>query len=243
MTARILIIEDDADINEVIATHLSRNGFACTQAYSGSEARLLLEASTRADFPYDLVITDLMLPGARGEELVSLIRTRGEVPVIVVSAQGEPAGKAELLRCGADDYLVKPFDLDELLARVTVQLRHAARVRNGAAVPHEGEASPGKAEPVVYREWELDRESRSFKVAGESVKLTRIEYNIIEALVRRPKKVFTKQELFEVAWNEECFVEEKAINVHVSNIRGKLKPTGTDSYIETVWGIGFKLAD
>ena len=75
------------------------------------------------------------------------------------------------------------------------------------------------------------------------MKLTRIEYNIVEALVRRPKKVFTKQELFEVAWNEECFIEEKAINVHVSNIRGKLKPTGTDSYIETVWGIGFKLAD
>ena len=108
MTARILIIEDDADINEVIATHLSRNGFSCTQAYSGSEARLLLEFSAQSDSSFDLVITDLMLPGIRGEELVSLIRARGDVPVIVVSAQSEPAGKAELLRCGADDYLVKP---------------------------------------------------------------------------------------------------------------------------------------
>lgn len=243
MTARILIIEDDADINEVIATHLSRNGFSCTQAYSGSEARLLLEVSAQSDSSFDLVITDLMLPGIRGEELVSLIRARGDVPVIVVSAQSEPAGKAELLRCGADDYLVKPFDLDELLARVSVQLRHAARARGSAAAPNAGEAPSDKAAPMVYKEWELDRESRTFRVAGNSVKLTRIEYNIVEALVRRPKKVFTKQELFEVAWNEECFIEEKAINVHVSNIRGKLKPTGTDSYIETVWGIGFKLAD
>ena len=184
-----------------------------------------------------------MLPGIRGEELVSLIRARGDVPVIVVSAQSEPAGKAELLRCGADDYLVKPFDLDELLARVSVQLRHAARARGSAAAPNAGEAPSDKAAPMVYKEWELDRESRTFRVAGNPVKLTRIEYNIVEALVRRPKKVFTKQELFEVAWNEECFIEEKAINVHVSNIRGKLKPTGTDSYIETVWGIGFKLAD
>ncbi|BDE97247.1 response regulator transcription factor [Raoultibacter timonensis] len=243
MTARILIIEDDADINEVIATHLSRNGFSCTQAYSGSEARLLLEVSAQSDSSFDLVITDLMLPGIRGEELVSLIRARGDVPVIVVSAQSEPAGKAELLRCGADDYLVKPFDLDELLARVSVQLRHAARARGSAAAPNAGEAPSDKAAPMVYKEWELDRESRTFRVAGNPVKLTRIEYNIVEALVRRPKKVFTKQELFEVAWNEECFIEEKAINVHVSNIRGKLKPTGTDSYIETVWGIGFKLAD
>ena len=243
MTARILIIEDDADINEVIATHLSRNGFSCTQAYSGSEARLLLEVSAQSDSSFDLVITDLMLPGIRGEELVSLIRARGDVPVIVVSAQSEPAGKAELLRCGADDYLVKPFDLDELLARVSVQLRHAARARGSAAAPNAGEAPSDKAAPLVYKEWELDRESRTFRVAGNPVKLTRIEYNIVEALVRRPKKVFTKQELFEVAWNEECFIEEKAINVHVSNIRGKLKPTGTDSYIETVWGIGFKLAD
>ena len=243
MTARILIIEDDADINEVIATHLSRNGFSCTQAYSGSEARLLLEVSAQSDSSFDLVITDLMLPGIRGEELVSLIRARGDVPVIVVSAQSEPAGKAELLRCGADDYLVKPFDLDELLARVSVQLRHAARARGSAAAPNAGEAPSDKAAPMVYKEWELDRESRTFRVAGNPVKLTRIEYYIVEALVRRPKKVFTKQELFEVAWNEECFIEEKAINVHVSNIRGKLKPTGTDSYIETVWGIGFKLAD
>lgn len=242
MAAHILIIEDDADINEVMATHLSRNACTCTQAYSGSEARMLLESSQRSGLAYDLVITDLMLPGIRGEKLVELIRGYGDVPVIVVSALGEPAGKAELLRCGADDYLVKPFDLDELLARVTVQLRHAARAEGRSAIS----GSQGKAEGdgrLRYKDWVIDSSARTFRVAGEPIKLTRIEYNIVEALVRRPKKVFTKQELFEVAWNEECFIEEKAINVHVSNIRGKLKPSGTDSYIETVWGIGFKLAE
>ena len=236
MAAHILIIEDDADINEVMATHLSRN------AYSGSEARMLLESSQRSGLAYDLVITDLMLPGIRGEKLVELIRGYGDVPVIVVSALGEPAGKAELLRCGADDYLVKPFDLDELLARVTVQLRHAARAEGRLAISGSQEKAEGDGR-LRYKDWVIDSSARTFRVAGEPIKLTRIEYNIVEALVRRPKKVFTKQELFEVAWNEECFIEEKAINVHVSNIRGKLKPSGTDSYIETVWGIGFKLAE
>lgn len=243
MATRILIIEDDADINEVVATHLSRNGFSCTQAYSGSEARLLLDAPAHGGFPFDLVITDLMLPGTCGEDLVSLIRSRGDVPVIVVSAKGDPVGKADLLRCGADDYLVKPFDLDELLARVFVQLRHAARSQQSSCAPDAEGAYEGKAAPLLYKEWEIDPESRTFRVSGEPVKLTRIEYNIVEALARRPKKVFTKQELFEIAWNEECFVEEKAINVHVSNIRGKLRASGTDGYIETVWGIGFKLAE
>lgn len=94
-----------------------------------------------------------------------------------------------------------------------------------------------------FKDWTLDPEARTLTAAGEPVQLTRLEYGIVEALVRRPKKVFTKRELFEAAWQEECFVEDKAVNVHVSNIRGKLRASGTDAYIETVWGIGFKLAE
>ena len=230
--ARILVVEDDNDINDVMAASLARAGYACAQAFSGSEARLLLKAATAAgEAPFDLVITDLMLPGASGEELVREIRARSDAPVIVVSARAEPGDKVELLKLGADDYLAKPFDLDELLARVAVQLRHASR---GAA------RSSGT---LRFKEWVLDTEARTLTAAGEPVKLTRLEFGIVEALVRRPKKVFTKRELFQAAWNEEAFVEEKAVNVHVSNIRGKLKPSGTDGYIETVWGIGFKLAE
>lgn len=227
----ILIIEDDADINEVVAVHLRRNGFSCTQAFSGSEARLLLAGAQ----PFDLVITDLMLPGLAGEDVVRLVRASIDVPIIVMSARTSPADKVALLKLGADDYLAKPFDLDELLARVQVQLRHVS--------PRTAAPQTLSGAPLRYKDWQLDPDARTLSVHGEPVRLTRLEFNIVEALVRRPRKVFTKRELFEVAWNEESAVEEKAINVHVSNIRGKLRAAGSVGEIETVWGIGFKLAE
>ncbi|MEG0323490.1 MAG: response regulator transcription factor, partial [Raoultibacter sp.] len=236
-TASILIIEDDADINDVVATFLGKRGFTCTQAYSGSEARLLLQtaAQTQAAFPFDLVLTDLMLPGATGEEIVQLVRVHNDVPIIVISARTTAADKVELLGLGADDYLVKPFDLEEMLARISVQLRH--REKSSSAL------SPRETPKLIFKQWEIDPEARALEAGGTHIKLTRLEYNIVETLVRRPKKVFTKQELYEAAWNEDCFIEEKAINVHMSNIRSKLKDSKTDGYIETVWGIGFKLAE
>lgn len=227
---RILIIEDDTDINEVLTSFLKKQGFCCMQAFSGSEARLLLEMrKSDAAGQFNLVITDLMLPGISGHDIVSLIRSRGSMPVIVISALDKPSEKVELFQLGADDYLVKPFDLEELLARVTVQLRHASKNRGSMQ------------EELTFRDWLIDLDARSLMVAGTPVRLTRTEYNIIEALIKRPKKVFSKRELYEAVWNEDSFIEEKAINVHVSNIRAKLKETGTDHYIETVWGIGFRL--
>lgn len=231
-SARILVIEDDIDINNVMAASLAKAGYVCTQAFSGSEARLVFKAATTAgEEPFDLVITDLMLPGASGEELVREIRAHSDAPVIVVSARTDPGDKVELLELGADDYVAKPFDLDELLARVAVQLRHASR------------STTRTSATLRFKDWVLNTEARTLVAAGEPVRLTRLEYGIVEALVRRPKKVFTKRELFQAAWNEDCVVEEKAVNVHVSNIRSKLKPSGTDAYLETVWGIGFKLAE
>lgn len=255
MATRVLIIEDDADINQIVATRLERDGYLCTQAFSGSEAKLLLKrgleahaASTHAhtprpdshaadkteDFPFDLIISDLMLPGVTGEELVAAIRSRSaDVPVIVISARTTAADKIDLLRLGADDYLTKPFDLDELAARVEVQLRH-----RGHTV-----AASGAKSTLRFREWELDHEARTFTAAGTPVDLTRIEFNIVEMLMRHPKRVFTKQELFEGAWGEPYAADANTVNVHVSNIRTKLKPTGTADYIKTVWGMGFKLVD
>ncbi|MCB7037674.1 response regulator transcription factor [Eggerthella sinensis] len=247
--ASILIIEDDAAINEVVAVHLRRNGFACTQAFSGSEGRLLLGGGQ----PFDLVITDLMLPGMAGEDVVRLVRASVDVPVIVMSARTTAADKVALLKLGADDYLTKPFDLDELLARVCVQLRHAERRRPSAAAGDANDAVPApcaadratgsSAATMRYKDWTVDTDARTLCVQGDAVRLTRLEFNIVEALVRRPRKVFTKRELFEIAWNEESAIEEKAINVHVSNIRGKLRAAGSAGEIETVWGIGFKLAE
>lgn len=239
MATRVLIIEDDADINQIVATRLERDGYLCTQAFSDSEAKLLLERGLEAhaadkteDFPFDLIISDLMLPGTTGEELVAAIREHGaDVPVIVISARTTAADKIDLLKLGADDYLTKPFDLDELVARVEVQLRHRGHVA----------VSGSAGSTLRFRDWELDHEARTFTAAGAPIDLTRIEFNIVEMLMRHPSRVFTKQELFEGAWGEPYAADANTVNVHVSNIRTKLKPTGTADYIKTVWGMGFKL--
>lgn len=167
------------------------------------------------------------------------------MPVIVMSARTTAADKVALLKLGADDYLTKPFDLDELLARVQVQLRHAdvRRASASGAPSDERLPEPAAATAMRYKDWTLDVDARTLSVREEPVRLTRLEFNILEALVRRPRKVFTKRELFEIAWNEESAVEEKAINVHVSNIRSKLRAAHSAGEIETVWGIGFKLAE
>ena len=197
--ARVLVVEDDAAINDVVATRLSRDGHAVVQAFSGSEARLLLGEGSVA---FDVVVCDLMLPGVTGEGLVGLIRGRDAA-----------------------------FDLDELAARVEVQLRH----RGAAPVGREG--------ILRYRRWALDPGARTLMVDGETeVPLTKIEFNILEQLLRRPSKVFSKAELFELAWGEPYAGDDSTVAVHVSNIRAKLRATGTDGYLKTVWGMGFKLA-
>lgn len=231
--ARILLIEDDAAINDVVTTHLTRAGHEVTQAFSGSEARMLLDGGQgQGAGPFDVVITDLMLPGMPGEKIVELVRARdAATPIVVTSARVTPADKIDLLRMGADDYLTKPFDLDELLARVEVQLRRRGVAAGGTA-----------AEGLSWREWRLDPEARTLTVAGEPVALTKIEFNILELLVRRPNKVFGKAELFELAWGEPFSGDDSVVAVHVSNIRAKLRASGTDGYIKTVWGMGFKLA-
>lgn len=234
---RVLIIEDDADINHIVTTHLTRTGYTCTQAFSGTEARLLLESGANTSPIFDIVICDLMLPGMTGEELISLIREHdAATPIIVTSARTATTDKIDVLKLGADDYLAKPFDLDELAARIEVQLRH--REPRGAAARDNGSNST-----LRFRDWELDPDARAFIAAGMPVELTRIEFNIMEILMRRPKRVFTKAELFEQAWSEPYAADDNTVNVHVSNIRSKLKASGTQDYIKTVWGMGFKLVE
>lgn len=258
-TTRVLIIEDDADINQIVATHLARVGYTCTQAFSGTEAKMLLNMgasggstdasaddtttgtdaaspSPAARSPFDVVICDLMLPGMTGEELVALIRSHdAQTPIIVTSARTAAADKIDLLKLGADDYLAKPFDLDELTARIEVQLRHRGRTTSVSAAPASG--------TLRFRAWKLTPESHTFEAGGRPIELTRTEFNIIEALMRHPRRVFTKQELFERAWGEPYAADDNTVNVHMSNIRSKLKASGTDGYIKTVWGMGFKLVE
>ena len=221
---RILIIEDDTDINNSTAEYLRRQDCQCLQAFSGTEGRLLWQAGGA-----DLLLVDLMLPGLSGGGLIEEIRKTSQVPVIVLSAKTELSDKVELLGLGADDYLTKPYQLEELWARILVQLRHASAAPGGAL--------------LRYRDWALDLEEMTLTVAGQPVNLTAHEFKIVELLAGRPKRVFTKQQIYEAVWREDYAVEDKTITVHISNIRAKLRPSGTDSYIQTVWGIGFKLSE
>ena len=214
----ILIVEDDTDINNSTAEYLRRKGCLCSQAFSGTEGRLLWQAGG-----VDLLLVDLMLPGLSGSELIREIRRSSRAPVIVLSA------KTELLGLGADDYLTKPYQLEELWARILVQLRHVSAAPSG--------------ELLRYRDWVLNLEEMTLTAAGQPVDLTAHEFKIVELLAGRPKRVFTKQQIYEAVWQEAYAVEDKTITVHISNIRAKLRPSGTDGYIQTVWGIGFKLAE
>ena len=221
---RILIVEDDTDINNSTAEYLRRQGCICTQAFSGTEGRLLWQADG-----FDLLLVDLMLPGLSGNELIAEIRKTSAVPIIVLSAKTELSDKVELLSSGADDYLTKPYQLEELWARILVQLRHANAAPTGAR--------------LCYRDWVLDLDEMTLTAAGQPVNLTAHEFKIVELLAGRPKRVFTKQQIYEAVWEQNYAVEDKTITVHISNIRAKLRPSGTDGYIQTVWGIGFKLAE
>ena len=220
----ILIIEDDTDINNSTAGYLRRQGCLCTQAFSGTEGRLLWKEGA-----FDLILMDLMLPGLPGGELIGEIRRASRVPVIVLSARAELSDKVELLGSGADDYLTKPYQLEELWARIQVQLRHASAAPAG--------------EILRFRHWVLNLDEITLTAAGQPVSLTAHEFKIVELLTGRPKRVFTKQQIYEAVWGEKYAVEDKTITVHISNIRAKLRPSGTDGYIQTVWGIGFKLAE
>ena len=231
--ASVLIVEDDAHISGIVAEHLGRAGYACTQAFSGTEARLVLDGARQRGERFDVVVCDLMLPGLSGEDIVRLIRAAdADTPIVVTSARSAASDKVDLLKLGADDYLAKPFDLDELLARIEVQLRHRGRAF----------AVAGGDDVLRVGKWTLDRAARTLSADGVEIPLTRTEFNIVELLAAHPKKVYTKQELFELAWGEPFAADDSTVSVHVSNIRAKLKPTGTDGYIQTVWGLGFKLA-
>lgn len=254
----ILIVEDDADNNTMLKEFLEAHGYICTQAFSGSEAKLLFSMKE-----FDLILLDLMLPGVTGEELIPVFSPKA--PVIVISAKSSLDSKVDLLSAGAEDYLCKPFDLPELLVRIQVQLRRQTRKmehskNNTMALGHKNGDVDGydEAEPLLtkdsntggnekgynkyrYREWILDSDAMEMTAAGLPVTLTRHEFLILELLIRNPRRVFPKQMIYEYVWGEEYLAEDKTINVHISNIRSKLKESGTDSYIQTVWGMGFKL--
>lgn len=217
----ILIVEDDEAINQMISEYLENHEYQCTSAYSGSEAILRIERDT-----FDVVLLDLMLPGKSGEELLQEIRKLQDIPVIILSAKDTIDSKVALLQSGADDYLCKPFDLKELEVRIQVQLRK----RNNNLQPVK-----------VFRNLQLHDDYKTMEIKGKTQDLTKHEYKILELLIMHPHRAFTKKEIYEYAWEDNYYGDDKTINVHISNLRGKLSKLSDQDYIETIWGIGFKM--
>ena len=216
----ILVIDDDQHIGDLLQEALTKQGYRVSRAYSGTEALLLVGAARP-----DLVLLDLMLPGLSGEEL--LPRLRG-IPVIVVSAKAAVSSKVELLPGGAADYITKPFELRELLARVAVALR-------GAAAPQNA--------PLAFSDLRLDPASHQVSAGGVPVRLTRTEYAILKLLLHNPSQVVTKSLLLDRIAEDTPDCTESSLKMHVSNLRKKLRQAGGREYIEAVWGIGFKLIE
>ncbi|MDE8702755.1 response regulator transcription factor [Adlercreutzia equolifaciens] len=225
----MLVVEDDAAINKVVCSYLEKRGAACTAAFSGTEGLLRLEGGD-----FDLLITDLMLPGAAGEDVVAAA-VAARLPVIVLSARATVADRVDLLQLGADDYLVKPFDLEELDARIEAVLR-----RYDA---HAGGEERAEHAVLRYGSWVLDPAARTFVAAGASVYLTPTEFAMVEALMAEPARVHTKRNLSTAAAGSEVALEDKAVATHIGNIRAKLRTAQVQDLIETVWGVGFKLQD
>lgn len=227
ISGEILIVEDDKDINELLATAVKRAGYDIVQAWSGTEAAMLFSMK---DKEISLVLLDLMLPGMPGEELLTLIRKKCDIPVIVITAKDELDDKIDIFAKGADDYITKPFEIKEVIARIQVQLRH----KNKDMV----------SDLITYGKLSLDRKAHRIYISDEAVDcITKQEFSILELLMEHPKQVFSKEDIFEYAWDEPYMGETKTLDVHISNIRKKLKKITETEYIETVWGIGYKLKE
>lgn len=218
----IFIVDDDIHIGNMLEEVLQREGYKVSRAYSGTEALLVLSSQTP-----DLILLDLMLPGLNGEEVLPKIQG---IPVIILSAKSETAHKVQLLLDGACDYITKPFDLTELLARITVQLRNAS-------------SQPILRHTLTFQEINLNTETHSVSVQDRPVKLTRTEYAILKLLMENPSQVITKSVLLDRISEDTPDCMESSLKVHISNLRKKLKASTDKDYIEAIWGIGFKMKE
>lgn len=224
---KILIIEDDREINHLLVRFLEENGYNVISAFTGIDGLNLGKDPT-----LDLILLDLMLPYKSGDEVIREIRKFSNIPIIIISAKDLTQVKVDLLYLGADDYITKPFDLDEVLARIQRNIRRS-------------KLSSPMNKPVFiysYKDIILNTENKSILINEENLILTAKEYEILELLIKNPNKIFSKANLFESVWEEEYYSNDNTLNVHMSKLRKKLNSISPDrEYIETVWGLGYRL--
>ena len=227
--ARILIVEDNNEIQEILRTLLSEE-HEVIQAFSGTEGMIRFEQGD-----IDLILLDIMLPGKNGDQVLKAIRQDSSVPVIMLTALSDKKLISQYLLDGANDYIVKPFDLDEVFARVTVQLRQKSD-KQVAEIEH-----PDKLIQQL-KNIQFDADSFEIKNSQETIRLAKKECLILQTLLGHPKKIFTKEELYELVWEDTYLPGDNTLNTHLSNLRKKLSQLDPEQeYIETIWGVGVRL--
>ena len=221
MNNTILIIEDDKDINEMLTKLLSTNNYTVVNAFSGTEGVLVHNDKI------DLILLDLMLPGKCGDEIISDLKLKNDVPIIVISAIKDITKKIDLFKLGANDYITKPFHNDELLARIKVQLRENKSIVSNI---------------LKFRDIELNRANFKVKCNDKEISFTKKEFEILKLLMENKNQTLTKSVIFDNVWNDENSADDNTLNVHISKIKSKLKECNPSiDYIETVWSVGYRL--
>ncbi len=222
--ATVLVVDDEPIVREVVVRYLEREGYATLEAGDGDAARLLVEG----DKP-DLVVLDVMLPGTDGLELCRWIRSRSELPVILLTARGEEADRIVGLELGADDYVTKPFSPRELAARVRTVLR---RSRRGAHL----------SERLVLGDVHLDAGTREVHKAGTELRLTAKEFDLLWFLASHPRRVFGRDQLMSRVWGYEAALDTGTVTVHVRRLREKIEDDPSQPrHLQTVWGVGYRV--
>lgn len=232
MNHTILLVEDDRAISKMVGESLSKEGYTVLSVYDGEEALRLFNEKKNVD----LILLDLMLPSIDGLECLRMIRLHSYVPVLIMSAKDEPVDKALGLRLGADDYIAKPFSLIELTARVNALIRRTTSYRKSEATNKDTIKQVG--------DLVIDLESYSVKKYDQEIKLTAKEFGILRLLVSKPTQAFTKEQLYQLVWQEEYVQDMNVINVHIRRLREKVEDEPSNpKYIKTLWGIGYRLGE
>lgn len=220
---RILIIEDDRTINGLLQSIIEKSGYTVDSAYDGTDG---LAKGLKGN--YSLILLDLMLPEKSGEDIIKELRKANTTPVIVLSAKGESRDRVDLLRLGADDYITKPFDIDEVLLRIQAVLRRTAQQEKNE---------------LIFHELAIRTDSKRVFVSGTEIVCTATEYAILELLMKNPARIFSKRTLYEIVMGEDYLQEDNTMNVHMSNLRRKIARYTDKKYIETVYGMGYRLVN
>ena len=229
---RLLIVEDDNEIGDILEKYLKGNGYDTDRAYNGIEAINKIEEED-----FSLVLLDIMLPFKSGDQVLQKVRETKQIPVIIISAKDMIQTKIDVMRMGADDYITKPFDLDEVLVRIEAVLRRTTGNLSGIA-------GSAKKDVIKHKNIEMDRDAARVLVKGQIVTLTSKEYAILELFLTNPNKIFSKTNIYESIWDDTYVYDDNTLMVHISNLRNKLKDLDTEEeYIETIWGMGYRLAE